>query len=556
LGEWHVSLDVSSPGVQTVLTALTLIGTLVGWLFDRYVVRRRRLSYRVHWNRPVGLMPVAAHGMNLSIVLGGQVIDEPSVVILRVENVGSLDIGASDMTEPLDCTFGGRRIVHYEVQETEPPELADDIMRPRTGPGPELVGYRRGEPGQTPAGVLRLPAFDIARRSRFKLLVLLSGPGTEATLRGRLTGGDVLRESRRGPRSRGGLLLGGASLLLGGLLAGLIVTRPLGTPNPTPDPIACPAPGALSLAGSTTLYPVMSDLAQHYATACPGARIQVTASGTNLALQQLIQGGLADQQTKSSEASRVKLAMADDYAGKPLRDPRLGYWPIAIGAFAVVVNSHTGVTQLSSRQLTDLYDGLLPKWNDSGLAGADQEVVLVSRTSDSGTYDAFAHRVLSHPEKAPVSSSDCLSRDVPDHQADVMHCVVTTTADVLRKVAQTPGAIGYASAAEAAQLHDPALRVIPIDGYFPGKDSVATGRYRFWAVERLYRYGRQLPPTLRDHFVQYVTAQRYALDLLQNAGFYLCNDSAFLDGEAASACRQQDENAHALASPATTPTTG
>jgi phosphate transport system substrate-binding protein len=128
-----------------------------------------------------------------------------------------------------------------------------------------------------------------------------------------------------------------------------------------------------------------------------------------------------------------------------------------------------------------------------------------------------------------------------------MHCVVDATADVLHKVAQTPGAIGYAIAA-AAQATDPAVRVIPIDGYSPAKDDIASGRYKFWAVERLYRFGPQLPPTLRDHFVQYVTGQQQALDRPQKDGFFLCSDQALLDGDAATACRQQDESTRPSAS--------
>jgi ABC-type phosphate transport system substrate-binding protein len=296
----------------------------------------------------------------------------------------------------------------------------------------------------------------------------------------------------------------------------------------------------LSISGSTVLYPVISQVAAQYMKSCPGAQIQVSDRGTNSAIQQLIQGGKADQQTNSTEASRVKLAMADDYPGKALQDPNLGYWPIGIGAFVIVVNKNSGIARLSTRQVKDLFDGRLPKWNSTDLGGADQEVVLVSRTIDSGTRDTFVHRVLGHDEKAPVSSSDCVSRDIPGYQSQVMHCQVDNTQEMLRKVAATPGAIGYANAGEAAAITDGSLRIVPIDGYYPTKEAVANGRYRFWAVERLYRYGRQVPPTVRDHFVQYLLSQRSALDALASHGFFFCSDSSFSDGDAANACIQQD----------------
>jgi ABC-type phosphate transport system substrate-binding protein len=37
--------------------------------------------------------------------------------------------------------------------------------------------------------------------------------------------------------------------------------------------LGCPAPATLSLSGSTTLHPVMSDLDNRYADACPNAQI-------------------------------------------------------------------------------------------------------------------------------------------------------------------------------------------------------------------------------------------------------------------------------------------
>lgn len=60
---------------------------------------------------------------------------------------------------------------------------------------------------------------------------------------------------------------------------------------------------------------MIAELARDYHTACPDALIHVAGNGTNKAIVELIQGGRADEQTRSTEASRVKLAMADDNAG-------------------------------------------------------------------------------------------------------------------------------------------------------------------------------------------------------------------------------------------------
>jgi len=60
------------------------------------------------------------------------------------------------------------------------------------------------------------------------------------------------------------------------------------------------------------------------------------------------------------------------------------------------------------------------------------------------------------------------------------------------------------------------------------------------AVEKLARYGPERPPTVRDHFVDYVLTNPAALDVLRRHRFYLCNDPAFLDGEVSRACGETE----------------
>jgi hypothetical protein len=84
----------------------------------------------------------------------------------------------------------------------------------------------------------------------------------------------------------------------------------------------------------------------------------------------------------------------------------------------------------------------------------------------------------------------------------------------------------------------------------PDKESVANGRYRFWAVEKLVRWGPTRPPTVRDHFAEYMLTNPDALEVLRKHGFYLCNDPAFLKGQVAEACGTSGDAADAAALPA------
>ncbi len=76
--------------LETILTAATLVVTVAIWLFDRYYVRRRRLSYRVHWNSRVLTSPGDKNmKIDLEILHRSQSVPEASFVMLRIQNVGS-----------------------------------------------------------------------------------------------------------------------------------------------------------------------------------------------------------------------------------------------------------------------------------------------------------------------------------------------------------------------------------------------------------------------------------------------------------------------------------
>jgi phosphate transport system substrate-binding protein len=542
IGAW---VRFTSDDIQTTLAVVTLVATTGGWLFDRYVVRRRRISYRVHWDRPVDATPNRRDPMRLSISHNGSVVDQPSYVVLRVENVGSFDVATDDVVQPLQFSFGGRKIVHYQLQNSNPAGLIDEIVPQDGSPGPELAPYHPGQPDEVAGGTLWLPRFAMPRKARFKILVLLSGEGSRVSARAQLTGGEIVAEEHRGARSRRGLALGGVSLLVAGLLVGLIVTRPTGPQaGSTADPVDCPQiTGQVTITGSTTLQPVIKDLAARYTKRCPAANVQVddtTNTSSGSALDELLNAGRLDEANSDHRNQLVKLAMADEYAGKAAAGAPLEYWPIGVGAFAIIVNKDANISNLSPEQLRQLYAGKYLKWSDADLGGADLDIKLVSRPDTSGTRDAFEHRVLNGHESAPVQSTNCVSPDLGP-QNGVMHCTMKTTDDMLKKVGLTSGAIGYASADEAYALQQAdkgestGIKVIPIDAISPGKQAIADGSYKFWAVEKLYRYGPKRSPTARDYFADYVLTQT---EVLESHGFYSCKDSAFLYGEVSTACQQ------------------
>ncbi len=290
------------------------------------------------------------------------------------------------------------------------------------------------------------------------------------------------------------------------------------------------------------MYPAISTIAKQYRKRCPEALISVGQDTSENGLAFLQRGREEDTRTGIQANARIGLAMVDQYANAPSTPETAGleHWPVGVTPFVVVVNKSANVSQLTTDQLRQLYRGQVARWNSVGLGGADQPVVLVSRTSGSGTRETFEQRVLKNAESAKTSSSDCLSPNL-DSTAAVLHCEIKTQKTVMDRVASIDGAVGYVSFSEAKKNQDK-VQIITIDGAYPNQQEIADNRYPFWAVEKLFRIGPEQPASVRDYFVNYVLNNAESRKVLQQNDFYACSDPAFLDNTVADECTQTTKN--------------
>ncbi|WP_432253242.1 substrate-binding domain-containing protein [Streptomyces sp. HNM1019] len=87
----------------------------------------------------------------------------------------------------------------------------------------------------------------------------------------------------------------------------------------------------------------------------------------------------------------------------------------------------------------------------------------------------------------------------------VVRCELDSTAEVLKTVANTPGAIGYAelhSAEESAQKGN--LQPVALDRRKPSIDAVRERSYPFWEPEYAYTYTSPPPNSLTSKFLDYL----------------------------------------------------
>ncbi|MEU6220625.1 substrate-binding domain-containing protein [Streptomyces sp. NPDC047022] len=508
--EWLSAENIVAVG--TAVLGIVASGVMV-W-YERRVPRRKRIGYRVQMDNPIG-DDVRSGRPNRRLGLFDETpgMVDATLVLLRIENDGSQGIDGDDYTGPeqhgLTAVFTDRTIRGVSVtQPTEADHLMDHFT-PERG-----FGYEGNR--------LHIPRVPLNGGEHFKLLVLLSGGDVGRAIR--LTGG--IREGEVHPNrsatpdetpplfSRAARLISITLTLSVVTLAGIVVAR-----DDNPPPMDC-ARGALTVTGSTAFAPVVREVAKDYEKKCAGADITVDARGSEAGA-----AGLSDQGARSKGSPSVIAfsdgPSADGTSSRPLVANR-----VAVLAFTLVVNGGLDLGHgLSLDDVRRIYRGQITRWSqlDPRLPGLP--VILVSRNADSGTRQIFQRRVLGSWERAPSTSLDCVHKD--DRSAPVTRCELGSTEEVLDKVAQVPGAIGY-SELDLALGHK-GVRRVALDGAMASVGDIEHGRsgYPYRGVEYAYTYGRPPADSLAAGFLAYL-GQGVGETVIREHGHLPCSAPAVL----------------------------
>jgi ABC-type phosphate transport system substrate-binding protein len=131
----------------------------------------------------------------------------------------------------------------------------------------------------------------------------------------------------------------------------------------------------------------------------------------------------------------------------------------------------------------------------------------------------FREKVLAGDQELGISSDDCRQDDDP--MATYHRCEVGTTEELLTRVNEIDGAIGYAELGGARKF--PEIAVATVDNVVPDSSKVAAGTYKFWEVEHAYTYGSPEPGTLTAAFLDYLRSTQ-ARPVLERSGLVPCGD--------------------------------
>ncbi len=237
--------------------------------------------------------------------------------------------------------------------------------------------------------------------------------------------------------------------------------------------------------GSDTLVNVSQAWAEAYQNVDPEVAVAVSGGGSGTGIAALI-NGTVDVANASRKMKSKEMDMARKAGVKPTEHV-VGY-----DALAVYLNAANPASELTLQQLREIYGrgGKASKWTDLGLnvpGCKNQQIVVVSRQNNSGTYVYFKKAVLGKKGKYRQGTLD-------------MH----GSKDVVDLVEKTPCAIGYSGLAYATD-HLKLACISAGDGRPCVRPSPATASDRSYPIARpLFMYTNGAPQTHIKAYMDWV----------------------------------------------------
>ncbi len=237
--------------------------------------------------------------------------------------------------------------------------------------------------------------------------------------------------------------------------------------------------------GSDTLVNVAQAWAEAYQGVDPEVAVAVSGGGSGTGIAAMI-NGTVDIANASRAMKQKEIDLAKSHGQDPIQHI------VGFDALAVFLNEHNPIDEISIPQLAEIFgeDPSVTKWTDMDIevpGCKDQEIVVVSRQNNSGTYAYFRKAVLGGKRDFRLGTLD-------------MH----GSKDVVDLVEKTPCAIGYSGLAYATSELKMA-RISKETGGDAIAPSVATASDKSYPIARpLFMYTNGQPQGAIGEYLQWV----------------------------------------------------
>ncbi|MCP5246340.1 MAG: phosphate ABC transporter substrate-binding protein [Burkholderiales bacterium] len=187
----------------------------------------------------------------------------------------------------------------------------------------------------------------------------------------------------------------------------------------------------LILTGSSTVAPLISEIARRFESQFPGVRIDVQTGGSSRGIND-VRKGIAD-------IGMVSRALKPD-------EDDLRAFTIALDGISLIVHASNPVASLSTLQIAAIFTGNITRWSDVG--GTDARITVVNKAEGRSTLELFLNYFqLKNSMVKP-------------------HIIIGDNAQGIKTVTGNRNAIGYVSigAAEYEVRRGVPVRLLALDG--------------------------------------------------------------------------------------------
>jgi phosphate transport system substrate-binding protein len=224
----------------------------------------------------------------------------------------------------------------------------------------------------------------------------------------------------------------------------------------------------LVITGSSTVAPLVGEIARRFESTKSGVRIDVQTGGSSRGINDVRNGianiGMVSRTLKSNETDLQAFA-------------------IALDGISMILHTNNPVDTLNQQQIIDIYTGRITNWKSVG--GRDARITVVNKAEGRSTLELFLdYFELKNSEIKP-------------------HVIIGDNPQGIKTVAGNANAIGYVSigAAEFEINYGVPIKLLPLDGV---DASVANVRRGIFPLSRpLNLITRTAPQGLAKDFIEF-----------------------------------------------------
>ena len=234
--------------------------------------------------------------------------------------------------------------------------------------------------------------------------------------------------------------------------------------------------GSITGSGSSALLPLAKDAADKFKELHPEVSITLNGGGSGTGLKQVADGSVDIGNSDVAADTKLDKAVADG-----LVDHK-----VCVVTMAPVVNKDIAATvkSLTKQQLTDIFTAKITNWKEVG--GPDEEIVLITRPSTSGTRALFKEFALGGAEEASNKSLET------DDSGTLLQSI-------------NKGAIGYVALSYLVNNQD--VATVSVDGVAPTLENTYNGTYPVWGYEHMYTKGE--PNATVKAYLDFIMSDEY-----------------------------------------------